>query len=62
MDEEESVLHVTGICRPVDVTPANTIQSSQLHDLSVRKLNKGELKKTNERGLFSKILELMFAF
>ncbi len=62
MDEEETVLNVTGICRPEDITPANTVLSSQLHDLSVRKLNKGELKKTNEKGLFSKILDLMFAF
>jgi len=61
-DNEEFILKVTGICRPEDVTPANTILSSQLYDLMVEKINDGELKKANEKGLFTQILDLLFAF
>ena len=61
-DEEEATLRVTGICRPEDVSPANTILSSQIHDLEVEKIHKGELKKANEKGLIAKVLDFIFAF
>ncbi len=61
-DDEEFVLKVTGICRSEDVTAANLIQSSQLHDLKVQKINKGELKKANEKGIIAKFLDAVFAF
>ncbi len=62
MDEEESVLKLTGICRPEDVTAANTILSNQIHDLRIEKINRGELKKSNEKGIITKVLEALFAF
>lgn len=61
-DNEEFTLKVTGICRPDDVTPANTILSSQLHDLAVEKVTTGMLKKANEKGLITQVLDLLFAF
>ncbi len=61
-DDEEFTLKVTGTCRPEDVTPANTILSSQLHDLKIEKITEGMLKDANEKGLFTKILDLLFAF
>lgn len=61
-DEEEATLRVTGICRPEDVSPANTILSSQIHDLEVEKIHKGELKKANEKGVIAKFLDFIFAF
>ena len=61
-DEEESTLRVTGICRPEDVSPANTILSNQIHDLEVEKIHKGELKKANEKGVIAKFLDFLFAF
>ncbi len=61
-DEEEATLRVTGICRPEDVSPANTILSSQIHDLEVEKIHKGELKKANEKGVIAKVLDFIFAF
>jgi flagellar L-ring protein precursor FlgH len=61
-DEEESSMKVTGVCRPDDVTAANTVLSSQIHDLSVEKVHKGELKKTNEKGIIAKVLDTVFAF
>ena len=61
-DEEESVLKLTGICRPEDVTPGNSILSNQLHDLKIEKIHSGELKKTNQKGILTKIFETIFAF
>jgi flagellar L-ring protein precursor FlgH len=61
-DEEVSTVTVTGICRPEDVTPVNTVLSTQLHDLRIEKTNEGELKKANTKGIFTEILDFLFAF
>ena len=61
-DEEVSKITVTGICRPDDVTPANTIISNQIHDLKVEKSNTGELKKAATKGIIAKVLDMIFAF
>ncbi len=62
LDEEESTISVTGICRPNDVSAANTVLSHSLHDLKIEKMNKGELKKANKKGIISKVLDAVFAF
>ncbi len=61
-DEERSVMTVTGICSAADVTAANTVLSSQIHDLKVSKINSGELKKTVEKGLVAKFFDFLFAW
>ena len=61
-DEEESRIKVSGICRAEDVTPANTIQSFQIHDLKVEKVHEGELKKSNEKGIITQVLDALFGF
>ena len=61
-DEEVSTITVTGICRPDDVTPANTIISNQIHDLKIEKSNTGELKKAASKGIIAKVLDMIFAF
>ena len=55
-------MKVTGICRPSDITALNTINSNQIHDLVVDKVHKGELKEAAKKGLFTKVLETLFAF
>lgn len=61
-DNEESVMKVTGVCRPDDVTPANTILSNQIHDLSIEKMNTGELKKASEKGIIAQVFDAIFAW
>lgn len=61
-DEEESSMKVTGICRPDDVSPANTVLSSQVHDLRIVKEHTGELKQSNEKGIIAQVLDFIFAF
>lgn len=61
-DEETSEMKVTGVCRPDDITAANTLLSSQVHDLKIEKIHAGELKKTTEKGIIAKIIDAIFAF
>jgi len=61
-DQETQTIKVTGICRPEDVSAANTIFSSQLHDLNVEKNHEGELRKSSEKGIIAQILDTIFAF
>jgi len=61
-DKEEQSMKVTGVCRPDDITTLNTINSNQVHDLAVEKVHKGELKDVSKKGLFTKVLEMFFAF
>ncbi len=62
LDDEESIIKVTGVCRPEDVTASNTILSNQIHNLKIEKVHKGELKRTNEKGIISKVFDAIFAF
>lgn len=61
-DQENLVLKVTGICRPSDVTAANTILSNQLHDLVIDKVHTGELRRASQKGLIAKVFDALFAF
>jgi flagellar L-ring protein precursor FlgH len=61
-DEEEQEITLTGICRAVDVSPDNTIQSNVLHDLDVKKVTKGAAHDTAKRGWMQKLLQVIAPF
>ena len=61
-DDEKLEILVTGYCRPDDVTPDNSVLSTQIYDLRVTKVHSGELRKTSKKGLFTKILDTVFNF
>ena len=61
-DDEEATMKVTGICRPDDITAANTLLSNQVFDLSIEKMHQGELRKNAQKGILAKVLETVFAF
>lgn len=61
-DEEIQTLVLAGVARPEDVTEQNTILSSQMANLTLDLQNEGELKDTSEKGLFTKVLDTIFAF
>ena len=61
-DDEISVMRVTGVCRSDDVSPVNTILSTQISRLEILRTHEGELKRANTKGLISKVLEAVFAF
>jgi len=61
-DEEVSRIKVTGTCRGEDVSSANTVTSSQIHDLRISKMHEGELREANKRGLIPRVIDFLFAF
>ncbi len=61
-DEEIQSMKATGICRPDDITAANTILSNQIHDLCIEKMHEGELREASRKGIIAKILDTIFAF
>ena len=56
-DEEEQLIVLTGVCRVEDITPDNTVLSSQLYDLDVRKTSSGAVRDTTKRGWIPRILD-----
>ncbi len=61
-DEETMQMQLTGICRPEDVSAANTLLSNQIHDLNISKIHGGQVAKSAEKGIISKVLDTIFAF
>lgn len=61
-DEEVQEFVLSGVCRTDDVTTQNTVQSTQLHDLSIAVRNEGEVRKSAKKGLIPRALEAIFAF
>ncbi len=61
-DEEEQEYTLTGICRAGDLTPDNTLLSTQMHDLSIERLTKGAVRDTTNRGWIPKLLDFVNPF
>ena len=61
-DDEEWYTQLTGICRPEDITAANTILSNQIFDLQVEKRHKGDVPKAASKGILAQALDAIFAF
>ena len=61
-DEEERTIVLTGSARKEDITRQNTILSSQLADLNMSMQHTGELKNASKKGIFTRIIEALFAF
>lgn len=62
IDKEEAIMRVTGVCRPEDITSTNTILSNQIHDLKIDREHAGELRKTNQKGIITQVIDTLFAF
>lgn len=62
LDSEETQLQVTGVCRPEDVTAANSVLSNQLHDLRIERIIEGELKASQTKGIIPRVLDALFHF
>jgi flagellar L-ring protein precursor FlgH len=61
-DEEEQVLILSGTCRAEDITPDNSILSTQLFDKDVTKSHKGAVRDTTRRGLIPNLLDALRLF
>jgi flagellar L-ring protein precursor FlgH len=61
-DEEEQSVILSGVCRAEDITADNTVLSTQLHDLTVRKTHKGAVRDTTKRGWIPRLLDVINPF
>lgn len=61
-DNESVNIILTGTCRKEDVTPDNTILSTQIYDLRLDKQHSGELRKAVKKGFLTKLFEFIFNF
>ena len=55
-------LSLTGNCRSVDVTPDNTVLSTQLADLNLRVRNSGAVRDGSSRGWLGVLLDKIKPF
>jgi flagellar L-ring protein precursor FlgH len=55
-DEEHATITLTGTCRSSDVTPDNTVLSTQLYGLQLAEKNRGSVRDATTRGWVPKIL------
>jgi len=61
-DEEEQEFILTGVCRGADVTPDNTVLSSQVYNMELITNHKGAVRDTTKRGLIPKLLDFVNPF
>jgi flagellar L-ring protein precursor FlgH len=61
-DEEVQTLTLSGTCRAEDVTPDNTVLSTQLYDKAVTKTHTGAVRDTTKRGLVPRLLDVFAPF
>lgn len=56
-EDEITCMALSGICRSVDVTPDNTLLSTQLADLNLEVKNHGAVRDGSSRGWLQKLLD-----
>ena len=61
-DGEEVSIVATGICRVEDITPDNTVLSTELYDLFIDKQHAGDLRVATRKGLLTRVLDFIFDF
>jgi flagellar L-ring protein precursor FlgH len=58
-EDETSVMTLTGICRKEDVTPDNSVLSTQLADLRIDVQNSGAVRDGSRRGWLTTLLDVL---
>ncbi len=61
-DEEEIFITLTGTCRAADITPDNTILSSQLFDPDINVSHTGAVRDTTRRGWIPRAIDFLRPF
>jgi flagellar L-ring protein FlgH len=62
VNSERNTVAVSGIIRPQDIGPNNTVLSTQLADAKVRLIGKGPISDKTRRGIFETILDWIWPF
>lgn len=59
---ENYMIVVAGTCRPEDITSSNTVQSTQLADLTIKVENDGAVNEAGKKGWLTKFFDTVFNF
>ena len=62
VDKEEQTFKLTGLCRVEDITPDNTILSTQLANLNLSKQTKGEVRDGTRTGWLNRFWDHITPF
>ena len=62
VDEETVDVTLTGVCRVKDVDATNSVISTDMHDLNLRKVTTGQVHDTTKRGLLHQALDFLNPF
>lgn len=62
VNRDDSMVFISGTIRSKDITPQNTIQSTQVADASVKVKGKGPLWNNQRRGLITRVLDWFSPF
>jgi len=62
LNEEESHLYISGVVRPIDVQPDNSISSSRLADVELEYTGRGVVSERQSPGWFSRLLDYIWPF
>ena len=57
---EKQITEITGVVRPRDITPGNTILSSQIADIHIYHKGKGIVEQGHRPGIFTRIINWIF--
>ena len=61
-DEEQWTITLTGVCRSEDVTPDNSVLSTQIAELAIEESNQGAVRDGTRRGWVPKIVDWLRPF
>jgi len=61
-EDEVAVVTLTGMCRGSDVTPDNTVLSTQVADLDIKVSNSGGVRDAATRGWITRLLDALKPF
>ena len=62
VQSEEMEYVLTGTVRPIDISRENTIYSTKIADLSIQYLSSGSVAKSQEKGVFDKVVDFVNPF
>ncbi len=62
VNEEESHLYVSGVVRPIDIMPDNSVFSSRLADVELEYTGRGVLAEKQSPGWLARVLDLVWPF
>lgn len=61
-DDEVQNIVLTGVCRVEDISPDNSVLSTQLYDMSLDKQNTGAVRDASKQGWFGKAFDFVNPF